>query len=426
MHRFPFRLARVGVPLSALYVTHHVLQLESASSATLKTDQKHTTYTESLRAYYASKPTSELWRSLFVYTVSSSPILVALGKSALRLCETLHVPFIYEGIARHTFYRQFCGGETVDEVKEVIMRMQAQNAGVILNYVREEDEVNEAAFERTVTSMLRTIEAASVERNNFCAIKLSSLVPVQALKEQTRALRNQGGPSHETQSAMRSLEVRLDRILNYARDCKVKILVDAEQDALQPAIDQITMQLSRRFNKDAALCYNTYQCYLKASLRNLSKDLEKARREGWFLGAKIVRGAYLASEPRHLIHDTKQDTDTAFDDALRLLARQNNVEILVATHHANSLALAAYLVAQSQVPIRVAQLYGMSGALSWHLRSQLQGETQVYAYLPWGTVSESMKYLLRRADENVGMVERGRMERDEIWHQLVRRLSIFN
>ena len=42
-----------------------------------------------------------------------------------------------------------------------------------------------------------------------------------------------------------------------------------------------------------AIVFNTYQCYLKETYRNVELDLEQAQRQNFFFGAKLVRGAYM-------------------------------------------------------------------------------------------------------------------------------------
>ena len=47
---------------------------------------------------------------------------------------------------------------------------------------------------------------------------------------------------------------------------KVRILVDAEYTYMNPALSLVTMAMMKKFNKDGAWIWNTYQCYLKVNV----------------------------------------------------------------------------------------------------------------------------------------------------------------
>jgi proline dehydrogenase len=227
---------------------------------------------------------------------------------------------------------------------------------------------------------------------------------------------------------------RVNTLAEAAAASGVRLLVDAEHSYFQPAIDAVVAQLQREHNKDEPRIYNTYQCYLKDVHDRMTVDLERANREGYKFGAKLVRGAYMVLERRRAkelnlpspIWETKQDTDVAYDAAVAALlpsVRDNGAEIMVATHNQQSVEQTVAGMAALGLPpssgVTFGQLLGMADHLTFTLGAHKYG---AYKYTPFGGVDEVMPYLLRRAQENSDMLGGVGLELGHLQNELKRRI----
>lgn len=224
---------------------------------------------------------------------------------------------------------------------------------------------------------------------------------------------------------------------------------------MQPGIDDWTLQFAKLYNKTpgAALLLGTYQAYKKMTGKVLELHLAEAQKHNFTLGIKLVRGAYMHSDPRHVIFSEKADTDAYYDglsasiltrewsDMIRGSGDFPNVSLMLATHNADSVRRAYNMLAQGRVKSELvfAQLQGMADEISCEL-VQINRDIQariddgsdteraspflpVYKYCAWGTTKECMKYLLRRAEENRDAVERTVADRDAMYVELKRRIK---
>lgn len=239
----------------------------------------------------------------------------------------------------------------------------------------------------------------------------------------------------------------------------MRLLFDAEQQAVQAGIDDWTLHYMRKFNTNSnnkAVIYGTYQAYLKATPRVLAGHLAIAREEGFALGVKLVRGAYLGSDPRELIWDTKAETDACYNGIAEALLRRRwmgplakaegeqaefpAVSMVLASHNAETVRAARGILDEMKTKkeagesatteIAFAQLQGMADEVSCEILASKgvlgtekeKEEMRAYKYLVWGSTGECMKYLLRRAQENKDAVQRTRSGRDamraEVWRRL--------
>lgn len=224
----------------------------------------------------------------------------------------------------------------------------------------------------------------------------------------------------------------------------IKVIVDAESQHFQKGIANVTLDLMCRFNVDGtAVVYNTYQAYLKKTPQVLAEHLEFANQQKFTLGLKLVRGAYILSDDRSLIHDTKQDTDDAYNDiAIGALKRHIGeygglkpfpaVNLFLASHNKSSV-IGAHRLHQDRikknlptVPISFGQLHGMSDEVSFSLLSEKdvnQISPEVFKCSTWGSMSECLAYLLRRAIENRDAIGRTTKEYEALKSEAWRRIK---
>jgi hypothetical protein len=231
----------------------------------------------------------------------------------------------------------------------------------------------------------------------------------------------------------------------------VRVLFDGEEDALQRGIDDWSIDFSRAFNTHAggATIFGTYQSYKKSTAEVLTYHLAEAQKDGFTLGVKLVRGAYLETDPRELIHETKEATDACYDETAEALLKRQwteqikgsgefpDVSLMLATHNSKSVRQAYKIcdAGEAKSEVIFAQLQGMADEISCelvevnlaaHKNGKMMAKTPalpVYKYMAWGSTGECMKYLLRRAEENKDALGRARDDRDAMWGELVRRIK---
>ncbi|KAL2756708.1 hypothetical protein ACRALDRAFT_2062825, partial [Sodiomyces alcalophilus JCM 7366] len=408
-------------------------------------------------------PLSMIVRSLLTTTVSSSPVLLppslrlmsVLAHSSNSLLNPDHNP-VLRWFLKKTFYAQFCAGEHPDEVRQTIRRLKDIGfTGVILGYAKEvvlsETQAHDLVSGGNDPKAAHGIasEIAQWVDGTEATVKLAQPGDFVALKF-TGAGRQALYSLSERLPPPAALAEAIDRVCACAAEHGVRLLFDAEQAALQPGIDDWTLAYMRRYNTEPgrAVIYGTYQAYLKSVPATLARHLEAARDAGFTLGVKLVRGAYLGSDPRHLIHDTKADTDAAYDAITESMLRRQwgdvfrhggrdgradapfpEASLVVASHNAESVrrARAIHDAGEAKIDVAFGQLQGMADEISCELVSARKAASrpgkalQTYKYLVWGSTGECMKYLLRRAYENRDAVQRTRAGRDAMWAELVRR-----
>ena len=238
---------------------------------------------------------------------------------------------------------------------------------------------------------------------------------------------------------MDNMVTRLNRIGEAAFEKKVRLMVDAEQTYMQPAIDHFTRMMQRKHNTDFPTIFNTYQCYLKGTFDHLKNNVERARRDGYFFAVKLVRGAYMVQEREIAtnsnvespVWDIKAETDENYDRCLDYLIDKLHKghlgNLVVASHNQNSIEHAIAQIDKLKLDhlnqnsaVYFAQLLGMADHLSMPLGNH---GFKVFKYVPYGPIAEVLPYLVRRAQENASLLDNLGSEAHMINEELMRRLK---
>ncbi|KAH9324366.1 hypothetical protein KI387_004544, partial [Taxus chinensis] len=421
---------------------------------------------------YSGMTSKELLSTVFNLCLVAYEPLVDLSikvlKSPLMNHAAFRIPLLQA--VKQTAYSHFCAGENVAEASATLRRMWELGLKGILDYSLEDATGNISCdnnlheFLNTVQTTLR-LPAGSV---SFSCVKITALCPLPLLERVSDLLRWRhrhpdqvnlpwmqdtlpilapSSPVYHTTSApppltaneerdFRLAEERLRRLCKACEENSLPLLIDAEYTSVQPAIDYFTYSASLEYNKSAKpLVYGTIQAYLKDALPRLQLACDEATRRGIQIGLKLVRGAYITRESALAaslgapspIHPSIEETHRCYDACAAVMmdkAAMAEASVVLATHNFDSGKAAAAKAEEINIRkgndrVQFAQLKGMADSLSLGL---VQAGFQVSKYLPFGPVEHVMPYLIRRAEENRGLLSTTGADRRRISKELNRRL----
>lgn len=357
---------------------------------------------------FSAKTDSDLSRSYWLFRLVSNSGFVKAGKHLTSFAINSGLPI--KGLIKSTIFKQFCGGETIEECQRTIDLLGRYGIGTILDYSVEGKD-SEKDFDNCADETIRTIERAESEKNiPFSVFKVTGMGRF-ALLEKVSSKSKLSEPELEEYQRVRA---RVDRVCREAYERNVRVFIDAEESWIQDAIDELANEMMSKFNHQRPIVFNTYQLYRKDRLEYLMHSSVEAEKGNYYLGAKLVRGAYMEKERARAaergypspIQDSKEDSDRDYDKALHFcIAHVDRMAFCAGTHNeASSKYLVKMMEDRSIAPgnqnIWFSQLYGMSDHISFNLA---KAGYNVAKYVPYGPVKEVLPYLIRRAQENTSV-----------------------
>ncbi|WP_269235824.1 proline dehydrogenase family protein [Flavobacterium flavigenum] len=357
---------------------------------------------------FSLKSDTELDRSYFLFKMIDSEPLVRIGTAVTNFAIKAHLPV--EGLIRATVFDHFCGGVNEHDCLTVVDKMFTKGVSSVLDYSVEGKE-EEAQFDAALEMTLKTIEFAK-ER---LAIPFAVFKPTGLGRfELYEKLGEKQTLNAAEQEEWNRVVARFDQVCSEAHKKDVALLIDGEESWMQDAADDLVTEMMRKYNKEKAIVFNTLQMYRWDRLDYLKKLHEVAKNEGFFIGMKLVRGAYMEKENKRAeekgyvspICVSKEATDENYDAAvLYMLEHLDKMSIFAGTHNELSSYKLMELMQQKGISksdnrIWFGQLYGMSDNISYNLA---ENGYNVAKYLPFGPVKDVMPYLIRRAEENTSV-----------------------
>jgi proline dehydrogenase len=282
--------------------------------------------------------------------------------------------------------------------------------GTILDYSAEGKEI-ESDFEKTAEEICRTVTTSHENQHiPFCVFKVTGVARLGLLEKVNAQLEL----DEQEEKEFEAVRSRVNRICESAFKAGTPLFIDAEESWIQDALDAIVEEMMAKYNQEKAVVYNTVQLYRTDRLEYLRKSINQARETGYFIGQKLVRGAYMEKERDRAreqgypspIQPDQHACNVDFDKALELCIENIDVLSLCAgthneesSHHLTELMTKAG-VAKEDPRVFFAQLFGMSDHISFNLAS---AGYNVAKYVPYGPVREVVPYLIRRAEENTSI-----------------------
>ncbi|WP_127136620.1 proline dehydrogenase family protein [Flagellimonas oceanensis] len=363
---------------------------------------------ENTEIAFELKTDAQLERAYFLFKMISIEPLVRIGTALTNIAIKAHLPV--EGLIRTTVFDHFCGGVNEKDCLPIIDNMYGNGVCSVLDYSAEGKSVdNQLDF-----AMEKTLEILDFVKEKdampFAVFKPTGFGRFKLYEKVSAGVKL----TEKEQAEWGRIVNRFEKVCQKAHKLDVALLIDAEESWMQDAADDLVLEMMRKYNKEKAIVFNTFQMYRWDRMGYIVKLFKQAEEEGFKIGAKVVRGAYMEKENdraedkgyKSPICENKKLTDENFDAAIDyMMDHIDYFTIFAGTHNEKSTLRLVDLmeergIASDDGRIWFGQLFGMSDHITYNLAAH--GFNTV-KYVPYGPVRDVMPYLIRRAEENTSV-----------------------
>ena len=354
---------------------------------------------------FNDKSNTDLNRAWLLFLTISNPTISKLLTNLLQIAISLKLPINY--LVKISIFKQFCGGETITESKKTIDKLWKSKIGSILDYSAEGKQ-NDSDFKSVYDQGIKILnESENKNYIPFVVFKLTGLINFEILEKKNKNILLDKSEENTYNIFLK----RLEKICDKAKEINTPVFIDAEESWIQNAVDEIVLNLMKKYNHEKVLIFNTIQMYRNDRVDYLNKIIDIGNKEKFKIGLKIVRGAYHEKEIDRAkkynynipVHLKKEDTDKDFNKALEICVQNiDRISICSGTHNIKSSEYLIKLMKENGIKsndkrIYSSQLLGMSDNISYNLA---KANYNVCKYVPYGPIKEVIPYLIRRAEEN--------------------------
>jgi len=372
------------------------------------------------------KSDSEVNRAFYLFEMIKRESLVKVGTAMTKFALKTHLPV--EGIIRATVFDHFCGGVTEEDCVNVIDKMYSKKVHSVLDYSAEgKEEITQ--FDLTMEKTLNNIKFGKEKESvPFAVFKPTGFGRLEVY----RKLTENESLSESEQAEWGRIRNRYEIVSKAAYDNDVPLLIDAEETWMQGAVDDLIEEMMVKYNKEKVIIFGTLQLYRWDRLDYLKELHHRSKEQGFKIGMKLVRGAYMEKERERAqkrgykdpICVDKAATDRMYNDVQEYMLKNiDDMAIFSGTHNEESSYLLMDLIKKLDLEkdderVWFGQLFGMSDHISFNL--SIEGYN-VAKYLPYGPVRDVMPYLIRRAEENTSVAGQTNRELELLKRERVRR-----
>lgn len=357
---------------------------------------------------FALKSDSELERAYFLFKMISIEPLVKIGAAATNFAIKAHLPI--EGLIRSTVFDHFCGGVNEEDCLPVIDRMFEKGVSSVLDFSVEGKE-NDKEFDAAMTMTLKIIDFANEkEAMPIAVFKPTGFGRLKLFEK----VGNKDQLTEKEQEEWQRVVNRYDAVCKRGKERDIAVLIDAEESWMQEASDILVREMMEKYNTEKPIVFNTLQMYRTDRLDFLKAEHQLAKEKGYYLGMKLVRGAYLEKENERAeakgyptpMCPNKAATDKNYNDAIAYMVEHiEDMSVFNGSHNEESSYLMMKIMKEKGLKNNderawFGQLYGMSDHISYNLADK---GYNVAKYVPFGPVKDVMPYLIRRAEENTSV-----------------------